>query len=208
MRLIHGNCLDYIQELPANAAIVTDPPYGIGNDCDYTRFSGGLSPSRNHHLGIEGDDRPFDPRPWLAWPHVCLFGANYFAHALPIGSWLVWCKKRDNQLGTFLSDAELAWINRGRGVYLFRHVWHGFDRESERGKTLHPTQKPVALFKWVIERMKLPAGTVIVDPYLGSGSCGVAAVEMGYDFIGIETNRDYFDLAAKRINEHSKQTQA
>lgn len=200
VQLIHGDALDYIGQLPPNAAILSDPPYGCNNDCDYSRFTGGLSPSRNHHRGIANDDRPFDPAPWLAFPHVCLWGYNHYAQRLPVGTTLVWCKKRDSQLGTFLSDGELAWMNRGRGVYIYRHVWHGFDRQTERGKTLHPTQKPVALFKWCIERMRLPQGTTIVDPYLGSGACGIAATELGYPFIGIELDWGYYDLASARIH--------
>jgi site-specific DNA-methyltransferase (adenine-specific) len=182
-------------------ALVSDPPYGCSNDCNYTRFSGGLSPSRNFHQGIIGDDQPFDPKPWLSVaPQVVLFGFQYFAQALPVGSVLVWNKRRDNQLGKFLSDAELAWWSKGKGVYIFPHVWNGFDRQSERGeKSKHPSQKPVALFKWIYQKLKLKPGQWVYDPYLGVGASGVAAVEMGLNFIGTEIEQGYFDVALDRI---------
>jgi 23S rRNA G2445 N2-methylase RlmL len=185
-------------DIPPDSAIVSDPPYGCKNNCDYTRFSGGLSPSRNHHRGITGDSEPFEPTRWLSYPHVVLFGYQFFANTLPLGTTLVWLKKRDNQLGSFLSDCELAWLKGGKGCYLYRHVWHGFDRETERGKTLHPTQKPVALMEWVIQRAKIPKGTTIVDPYCGSGATLIAANNLGYDAIGIELDETYYQIAKDR----------
>ena len=113
--------------------LLSDPPYGVDNDCDYTRFTNGLHDNHNFHKGIPGDSEPFDPTPWLSYKKVVLWGANYYANKLPMGTWLVWLKKRDNQLGTFLSDCEIAFQKGGKGVFLYRHFWHGFDRASERG---------------------------------------------------------------------------
>src|SRR6185369_16361673 len=127
-----------------------------------------------------------------------------FSDRLPLGSWLVWLKKRDNQLGTFMSDAEVAWMKGGLGVYVFRHVWNGFDRESEaRQKTLHPTQKPVALMRWCIERLKLKPGSTILDPYMGSAPVGLAARELGHSYIGIEREPAYFEIAVRRLQERA-----
>lgn len=202
VRLIHGDCLEVLPTLEAGSvdAVITDPPWGSNNDCDYTRFSGGLWPNHHHRRrGIIGDDEPFDPSPWLGFPQVVLWGYQFFAPRLPVGTLLVWNKKRDSQLGTFLSDGEIAWQKGGKGVYIFPHVWHGFDRASERNQgILHPTQKPVALFRWCLERATKPGDTVI-DPYMGSGSCGVACIETGRDFIGIELDADYFTIAQRRI---------
>lgn len=200
-----GNAILYncdCRELDIEAdAVVTDPPYGCKNDCNYQRFTGGISHSRNFHKGIVGDNEPFDPTPWLAYKHVALFGYQYFADKLPLGTILVWNKKRSNSLGKFLSDCELAWINRGKGCYLFNHVWSGFDRQSERGnKTLHPTQKPVELMKWVIGKLKLPDGATILDPYLGSGATALATLELGYRFIGCEIEPEYYAIAKKRLD--------
>lgn len=199
---------DFVLHLGSNAefsppekitALVSDPPYGCHNDCDYTRFTGGLSPSRNYHEGIVGDNQPFDPRPWLNFPKVVLFGYQFFADSLPLGTILVWNKKRPNQLGTFLSDCELAWCKGGKGVYLFNHVWHGFDRETERGKSLHPSQKPVALFEWIFQRLKLTPGQWVYDPFMGCGASGVAAMRLGLNFAGCEIVPEYFKIAEERI---------
>jgi site-specific DNA-methyltransferase (adenine-specific) len=135
----------------------------------------------------------------LAFPKVCLWGFQHFAPALPLGTVLVWNKKRPNQLGTFLSDCELAWVKGGKGVYLFNHVWHGFDRETERGKTKHPTQKPVALFAWVFKRMKLKAGDLIFDPFMGSGPIAQAAQDAGLRYVGCEIVPQYFETAVGRF---------
>lgn len=193
-----GDCYELKDKISADA-LLTDPPYGCSNNCDYSRFSGGLSPSRNFHEGIVGDDQPFDPRPWLNYQHVVLFGYQFFAQQLPLGTVLIWNKKRPNQLGTFLSDAELAWSKGGKGVYLFSHVWHGFDRQSERGRTLHPTQKPVALWEWVLDRLKLQPGQVVFDPFMGSGPLAVACVRRGLTYHGCEVNKTYYDVARERI---------
>ena len=180
-------------------AVISDPPYGCKNNCDYTRFSGGLSPSRNYHEGIEGDDAPFDPTPLLRFPKVVLFGFQFFGALVPVGSVLVWVKKRPNQLGTFLSDGELAWMKGGKGCYVFNHVWHGFDRETERGRSLHPTQKPVALMDWAMRRAKVGPGDCVADPYLGSGATAIACLRLGIPFVGCEISPTYFSQTVARV---------
>lgn len=199
VELYHGNCLDI---MPGADAVISDPPWGSNTNCDYTRFSGGITEEGRQAFGaIRNDDRPFDPSPWLEYSSVVLWGYQHFAQRLPVGTVLVWLKKRDSQLASVLSDAELAWQKGGQGVYVFRHIWNGFDRESERGeRPMHPTQKPIALFRWCIERITEPGDTVI-DPYMGSGPCGVACVQTGRNFIGIEIDPGYFDIAKARIEK-------
>jgi site-specific DNA-methyltransferase (adenine-specific) len=200
-----GDCRDVLPTLGHIDAVVSDPPWGIDADTNYKRFTGGCTVKNDFGRGIAGDSVPFDPEPWLVFPKVALWGANCFSSRLPIGRWLVWVKRRDSKLGIMLSDAELCWVNhkktarRPPGIYVFRHIWDGFDRESERGKTLHPTQKPVALMRWCIERLKLEPGSIILDPYMGSGTTGVAAVQLGFNFVGIESDPIHFDIAARRI---------
>jgi len=185
--------------------IVSDPPWGIDADTDYTRFVNGISPNRNHGNGILGDASPFDPSPWLAYPRVAFWGANCFHDRLPMGKWLVWLKKRESQIGTFMSDAELCWVKsertprRAPGVYAFEHVWHGFDRESERGKVNHPMQKPVALMNWTIEMAEATPGETVLDPYLGSGPTIVAAEQTGRLARGIEIAPKYVAVALERL---------
>ena len=204
--IIHGDCLKIAPTLAGIDAVVSDPPYGIDHDTDYTRFTGGASKVRNTFDAVTGDDEPFDPTPWLDYPAVVLFGANCYSDKLPCGTWLIWCKRRDEKLGKFMSDCEAAWQKGGHGVYLFHHIWDGFDRESERGTPrVHPTQKPVALMEWAIKRLRLPMGATILDPYCGSGATGIAATNLGYRFIGIEDKAGYVEIARRRIADAQSQ---
>lgn len=205
IEIYHGDCREVLLSLPKVDLVLTDPPYGGKYDTDYTRFSGGLSPNRNWGGGIIGDDSPFDPAPWLAFPSVCIWGYQHFAQRVPLGTILVWNKKRDTQLGTFLSDGELAWENRGMGVYVYPYVWHGFDRQGEREKVLHPTQKPRSLMIWCLSRY--PAAHLILDPFMGSGTTLRAAKDLGRQAIGIEIEEKYCEIAANRLRQEVLQFQ-
>lgn len=202
--LYQGDCRQILPTLKCVDAIVSDPPYGIALDCDNRRFQSHLSkkPQGNRFRQIRGDEAPFDPTWLLNYPHVALFGYQFFADKLPVGGMLIWVKNRPEVYGKFLGDAELCWLKKpSKAVYVMSHIWRGCDRESERGKpTLHPTQKPIVVMKWIIEQMKLPEGTTICDPYMGSGSTGLAALAMGYNFIGIEQDEEYFEVARGRLS--------
>jgi DNA modification methylase len=112
-----------------------------------------------------------------------------------MGTWLVWDKRHPN--GTaFLADAEVAWMSGGHGVYIFSKTWQGCIR-SEPAE--HPTQKPIALMAWCIEKARV-AG-VILDPYMGSGTTLVAAYQAGRQAIGIDIEERYCEIAARRIED-------
>lgn len=209
-----GDCLEILPTLGKVDAVVTDPPYGMGFDTDSTRFSGfrreGL-PQRGFGRTdrvIAGDDKPFDPAPWLVFPQVILWGANHYAQKLPIGTTLVWLKKSPAHYGTFLSDAEIGWQAGGRGVYVFNAEDSNARRRLEYtgsimgGATAHPTQKPLALMRWCLQRVR---ADLILDPFMGSGTTGVACVNLGRRFIGIEIDETYFDIACRRIDEATRQ---
>jgi site-specific DNA-methyltransferase (adenine-specific) len=201
-QIILGDCLELLPTITAKydiAAIVSDPPYGGNFDTDYTRFDSFGSIKGNKFKPIKNDDKPFDPSPWLSFPKVILWGSNHYSQKLPIGKTLIWLKKPDQKFNSLISDAEIGWEKGGHGVWCFRHIWDGFIRDSEMGKTIHPTQKPVALMKWCIRRLNLPKGSIILDPYAGSGSTGVAAIELGFNFIGCELEPDYVEPANRRL---------
>ncbi len=204
-KLIHGDCLEVMPTLESVDAVITDPPYGINFDTDYTRFTGGNSQSRNTYLKIANDDKPFDPSPFIGKQFTSvLFGANNYSDKLPQGSWLVW-DKRQNGKPLMTSDGEVAWCSRGHGVYIYNHVWDGFLRGSEQGiDRFHPTQKPIKLMEWIIEKYT-KKGDTILDPFMGSGTTGVACMRTGRNFIGIEINADYFAIAQRRIEEATYQ---
>jgi len=202
--LYHGDCLDILPTLSGIDAVVTDPPYGIDFDTDYRRFTGGVS-KQSAHKRIANDALPFDPKPFLSLAKtVVLFGANNYSDRLPQGSWLVW-DKRHGTKPLMTSDGEVAWCNKGHGIYIFNHVWDGFLRGSEQGiKRVHPTQKPIALMQWIVEKYTKQGDTVI-DPFMGSGTTGVSCVQTGRNFIGIELDKGYFDIAEKRIAQAQMQ---
>ncbi len=196
--LYHADCLDV---LPIKAdAVISDPPYGMDWNPTTTRFSGGNNPAqrsagRNDYEPVLHDDRAFDPSPWLDYPAVVLFGANHYAQRLPVGTTLVWLKRLDHAFGSFLSDAELAWMKGGHGVYAKRDL----SMNGETATRIHPTQKPVPLMAWAMERAKVPEGATVLDPYMGSGSTGIACIRTKRNFIGVEKDKRHFDNACERI---------
>lgn len=197
-----GDCMEILPTLPKVDAVVSDPPYGMNWNTDSTRFTGGQHKrghGRDDWGAIQEDAAPFDPSPWLAYPACVLWGANHYAQRLPVGTTLVWLKKDDHLFGTFLSDAELGWQKGGYGVYAFRKQFPPPSRmaENDGAQVAHPTQKPIALMAWCIERVG--HAETILDPYMGSGSTGVAAIQLGRKFIGIEREPKYFDVACARI---------
>lgn len=202
VRLLQGDCLTILPTLADVQidAIVSDPPYGMRWDGKITRGPNGKGkrgPTCNYGKTIINDDKPFDPSPWLCFPKVVLFGYNHFAQRLPSGTILMWLKRYDDGFGSFLSDGELAWMKGGCGVYAKRDT-------SLLGQThqrSHVTQKPVSLMRWCLDMAKIPVGATVLDPYAGSGSTGVACVQTGRNFIGIELDADYFKIAERRINE-------
>lgn len=200
-----GDCLDL---LPIEAdAVVTDPPYGMKWNTDTTRFATGqrtAGPGRNRDA-IIGDDTPFDPSPWVGYEKVVLWGSNHYAQRLPVGTTLVWLKRLDEGFGSFLSDAELAWMRGGHGVYAFRKCFPHASRTGEAGDSVHPSQKPVVLMSWCLEQAKVPDGATVLDPYMGSGTTGVACVREGRNFIGVEKDEKYFKIAVERIRRELAQ---
>jgi DNA modification methylase len=185
-------------------AVITDPPYGMNWNTDSTRFSGGGSPGIKRDR-IIGDNKPFDPSPFFSVGKSHLFwGFNHFAQRLPVGKTLIWLKQQPNSFGSFLSDAELAWCSGGNGVWAYFSPRSIATAVKEGlGSVAHPTQKPVSLMEWCIEQAGNPQ--IILDPFMGSGTTGVAAIQMGRKFIGIEREPKYFDIACKRIEQASKQ---
>jgi len=169
-------------------------------------LGGGRYVSKFNGVAISGDEEPFDPKPFLEIaPVTVLFGANHYADKLPPASkWLVWDKRKGFTRNDF-ADCELAWTNKGGVARLINHYWNGMMRDSERGiPRVHPTQKPIAVMEWVLREVT-EDGQVILDPFMGSGTTGVAAVKLGRKFIGIEIEPKYFDIACRRISDALKQ---
>jgi site-specific DNA-methyltransferase (adenine-specific) len=194
--IYHGDCREW---MPVADVLVTDPPYGISATTANRSRARGRNAAAHDWIPVEGDDQPFDPSFLLPirQPTV-LFGANHYADRLPPSpSWLVWYK-RELGVANDSADAEMAWTNLGGPVRVFHHAWMGMLRASERGESYHPTQKPVALMRWVLRRV--PLGLVL-DPFMGSGSTLIAAKSLGRNAIGIEIEERYCEIAARRCSQ-------
>jgi DNA modification methylase len=196
-----GDCREILPTLPKVDAVVTDPPYGIA----HVKGTGGKGKHDRRNIApIHGDDKPFDPAILLSFPNVLMWGADHYAARLPRGRWLVWDKLDGLASYDSFSDVEIAWHSKPGAARLFRHLWKGICQASEKdGTREHPTQKPVALMRWCLEQVG--QAETILDPYMGSGTTGVALVKRGGRFIGIEIEEKYFDIACRRISETLKQ---
>ena len=184
-----GDCREILPTLGKVDAVVTDPPYGIGMD--------GGKVGKSVTVQKDWDsERPSDE--WLrklaAYPICILWGGNYFADALPAaGKWLVWDKRNDP---TTFADCEIAWTNIAGATRMFRWLWSGPYMERKEERYGHPTQKPLALMEWCLKPLE---SKLIVDPYCGTGTTGVAATKLGRKFVGIERDEQFFDIACRRI---------
>ena len=203
-----GDCLDILPTIEPGSVdlVLTDPPYGINERTDRASKKRGTEtrglirhPSRDW-VAIAGDSEPFDPTHLLIYPRIVLFGANHFADRLPASrGWLVW-DKRNGATTDDNADAELIWTNIPGVIRMYRQCWRGFAREgSESGqKHIHPTQKPVAIMEWLLDRYSKP-GDLILDPYMGSGPVAAACRKMNRRYIGIEIVDEYVVAACKRL---------
>lgn len=187
-----GDCRDILPMLPMVDAVITDPPYGIG-----INKSNRLSISRGF-----GTDTWDEQRPSIEIIRmICdkgdiqiIWGGNYFT----LGSarcFLIWDKDND---GRDFADCEYAWTNLDAVARIFRMRPMNMDGGKE-----HPTQKPVRLMEWCIKQID-KCGSIL-DPFMGSGSTGIAALNLGKNFIGIEKQESYFNLACRRIEDAQRQ---
>ncbi len=210
--IFHADCREILPTInPSDVdLLLTDPPYGIGLDTAYAarrpgNVGGRVAGGSRDHPRVKGDDKPYDPRLLLVFGRAVLFGGNHYAHLLPpSGAWIVWDKldslhtdKREQGFNDG-ADAELAWTNLGGAVRTYKHMWNGVLRKSEVGHHVHPTQKPAALMRWIVERWTEP-GDLVLDPYMGSGPVAQACNDLGRRYVGIEIEERYCETAAKRL---------
>lgn len=198
-RLILGDCAAVLPSLQGRYCVLTDPPYGIGKD-GQVRTTGSNGGRKAYEFKGWDAERPakaiFDNLRALS-DDIIIWGGNYFADVLPAtGKWLVWDKgQRINQ-----SDGELAWTSYSGALRI--KVMNRVELMTDGAE--HPTQKPVRLMEWCVDQFRDPT-LPILDPFMGSGSSGVAAVKRGCAFVGIERDPDYFRIACRRIEEAQKQ---
>lgn len=209
--LYNGDCLT-LPRIEADA-IITDPPYGIA----YRHIGKGAavydrkhSSTKRHSENIIGDDAPFDPTPWLQYENVIMWGANNYADKLPPGKgrWLIWDKAEGRYEVDSFGDAEIAWHSLGKACRIFPYGWKGvYCRKAgeNNGIREHPSMKPVGLMSWCIKQSKVPENATILDPYMGSGSTGVACLRAGMNFVGVEIDPKHFKTACARLEAECNQ---
>lgn len=203
-----GDCREIIPQIKSVDFLLTDPPYGIGEDgkrSDRNRKGDDRwkAPSNKEYGLNEWDASTVDG--WL--PLACgishqqaIWGGNYYPLP-PSKGWLIWDKETDGKIG---SDCEMAWTNWMTSTKRLRWLWDGF-RQKQFEERFHPTQKPVGVMQWCILQAGSPA--TIFDPFAGSGTTGVAAMNMGLKFIGCEIDRKHFETACIRIEQSQQQMQ-
>jgi site-specific DNA-methyltransferase (adenine-specific) len=187
-----GDCMEILPTLDKLDAVITDPPYGLGK-----RMQGGTWGAKTEFKEmVIWDNAPPEVETLIYLANMSqitvFWGGNYYGLP-PSRCWLVWDKQ--NAVPT-MADCEIAWTSLDANTKRFSHpvgrVLHG-----------HPSEKPLQLMRWTIDTVKA-LGTIF-DPFMGSGTTGVAAIQMGRKFIGIEKDPKYFDIACKRIEQASKQ---
>tara|TARA_R110000868_G_scaffold257105_1_gene514190 strand:+ start:178 stop:855 length:678 start_codon:yes stop_codon:yes gene_type:complete len=196
-----GDCMDILPSLGTVDAVITDPPYGIGAN----KMTLGNGKRRIERGEEDWDLSP--PSPDLiemimqSAPKQIYWGGNYFA--MPASRcWLVWDKCTG---ANSFADCELAWTNLDTVVKKITIPWVGANAKDESGERVPPTQKPLPLMRWCIQQAGNPK--TILDPFMGSGTTGVAAIQLGRKFIGIEREPKYFDIACQRIEQAVAQGQ-
>jgi site-specific DNA-methyltransferase (adenine-specific) len=182
---------------------IVDPPYGVKMDEGFGGF--GRPIARRQYRGGWDSMRPPDNyfTELLRVSGRCLiFGGNFFADVLPQGKhWITWDKL--NTMPSF-GDCELIWTNSKRNsVKKFTYEWNGLLGKEKQAR-IHPTQKPVALYKWLLTNYAKP-GQTILDTHLGSGSIAIACHDLGFNLTGYEIDKEYFEAAKERLKRHQKQ---
>jgi site-specific DNA-methyltransferase (adenine-specific) len=183
---------------------IVDPPYGIG---DYkTTSPGGVLLCWNKYKKTDWDDKPPSPKYFNELIRISknqiIWGCNYFNYYLGSGR-VIWDKV--NGCST-QSDCEIAYQSFTHSTRMFKYMWYGMLQQNMKQKEnrIHPTQKPVALYQWLLKNYA-KQGDRILDTHLGSGSSAIAADIMGFDFVGYEIDEDYYKAALDRFNRHKQQ---
>ena len=198
------DCMAYMKTLPDKyfELSIVDPPYGIGESGDKNHSRTNLAKAKDYKA-FSGNDKEPPPAEYFTElfrvsKNQIIWGANHFISRIPFDSpcWVVWDK--DNT-GDF-ADCELVWTNLPKAVRRIEWLWNGFARDGNETRYDHPTQKPLGVIEWALSQAPDDVRSTC-DPFMGSGTTGVACAKLGKAFTGIERERKYFDIACKRIEQ-------
>lgn len=197
--IFHGDCREILPEIGNVDLVVTDPPYGIGEARGKNKSRSSRAKSTDYGVS-SWDDSPVSADLLAAIigsaRYACVFGGNYYTLP-PSPCWIVWDKVNgDNDF----ADCELAWTNYGTAVRMIRHQWHGMLRKGREPRIGHPTQKPLDVMSFCIQKAPIGA-SLVLDPFMGSGTTLRAAKDLGRKAIGIEIEEKYCEIAANRMRQ-------
>lgn len=209
-----GNCMEAMREMPDNAfeLAIVDPPYFKKAQSPTKMFGKAQQSSsgayRSKFKDFEVWNIPSDEyfkELLRVSVNQIIWGCNYYAQHIPHNGRIVWDKKNDSSV---FSKCEIASKSMDYGVDIFRYMWNGMLQENMKDKEvrIHPTQKPVALYKWLLNNYA-KAGDRILDTHLGSGSIALACWDMCFDLTGLEIDADYFEAANERLKNYKAQLQ-
>ena len=206
------DCMDGMKNLPDNFCdlAIVDPPYG--EEVSYGGYmknnNGGVGGKVNYHLSLWSQERPtkdyFDEL-FRVSKNQIIFGGNYFSEYLPNSrGWIVWDKKRPENVS--FADGELAWTSFDVKLSIFHYKWHGMLQEDMKNKEyrIHPTQKPVALYEWLISKYA-KENDIILDTHVGSASSLIACHNTNHKYVGFELDETYYKLAKQRLDQETAQ---
>lgn len=214
--LYFGDSCKNLLDLPAGSvhfplgtigAILTDPPYGMGiGKMGFANNRTSILATSNDYSGMaQWDDERLSKKQIknlikLA-PTAIVFGGNFYADYLPPSRcWYVWDKKDGGKYSSDYADCEMIWTNIDAPARIIRHTWHGMIQQdmARKEERFHPTQKPVAVVRRLILDLTKP-GDLVIDPFMGSGTTCIAALQTGRRFVGFDNNEYYFSIAQQRI---------
>jgi len=198
--LINEDCLQALRGYGDNhfKIAIVDPPYGI-NAGKMTMGSGKHKFSKDKDWDSAIPSEEYFAELFRVSENQIVWGGNYFTEFLPpTPHWLVWDKKNPN---LSFAEGELAWVRKGKNLRIFQH----YSAQVEEGDKIHPTQKPVKLYRWILNNYT-SEGDLILDTHLGSGSIAIACHQMKRNLIAYEIDAEYFQKACKRFEEQTRQT--
>jgi site-specific DNA-methyltransferase (adenine-specific) len=196
------DCLAAMREMPDKAfdLAIVDPPYGININMNMGRRKGQKKKHTNKGWDKSIPDKEYFDELMRVSVSQIVWGGNYFTDHIPVSShWVYWDKCVPEALS--FASGELAWTSFNGAMSCVRMQWSGNSRKIEKAEKQHPTQKPIALYKWLLSNYA-KHGDRILDTHLGSGSSRIAAYDMGFDFVGYELDTEYFDAMNKRFAAH------
>jgi len=216
IELLNQDCLLYMKQCEDKQFdwAIVDPPYGIGFDGHHTitkEGHKGFSAKKELHAKKDWDSQRPSAEYFTELQRISknqiVWGGNYFADLLPPKKgWIFWDKKITNANNMNFSDGELAWTSSDGILRRFTYDWIGFGylNNPQKEKKIHPTQKPVQLYEWILDTY-VKEGSKIIDTHLGSGSIAEACWNRKFDLVGLEIDKDYYTKASKRLEAHKKQ---